>query len=348
MGIGMFSGTKIENFKIGLRYSNFNRNLFSLDHREELYWFFREQFRFGHREILLDYLEKTYDNLIVGFLQHGAMPTSNPGEWTIRRTPNSLRSYFPSFVWSATAAEQALKKGYSHVVAIGSPWLYLLELNGFLKPFSQAPVASNLIERDLLIVPHHGSGHYRYLETYDQSVRNLRESVSDREASVLLYYTEFCDPRIREIWEKFNFKVLSNGMAWGPENRTVWSYNGGRPQFLNNTLQTILKFDEVICMAPTTFSIYSTSLGRKTSIQISEANLRDYRVVNEGKGVDRLRKVDEMQMQNAINFLGDDAFIPEITERKKQTAWSYLGIDSMKSKVELESILPLREGMIPV
>lgn len=343
----MFSSKKFENFKLGLRYSNFNRGLFAIDQRENLFWFFREQFRFGHREILLDYIGKSYDNVILGFLQHGAKPSSNPGEWTIRRTPNSLTSYFPSYVWSSNSEEQALKNGYSHVHAIGAPWLYLLKSNDYFKPFTQSPIASNMIENDLLIVPNHGSGHYRYFETYEYSVQRLRESISNRDAFVMLYYTEFCDPKIRESWEKYDFKILSSGMAWGPENRTVWSYNGGRPRFLNNALQTILKFDEIICTAPTTFALYSTSLGRKTSIQINEMNLSDFQVVNEGKGVDWLREAEAMRMQNSLNLLSLDASIPTLTDKKIQISWKYLGIESMKSKSELQMLLELRDGMIP-
>ena len=268
-----------------LKFLRNNRDIFESGSREKMYWFFREQFRFGHREILLEFIEEPLDNLIVGFLQHG---TSIGGNWPWQELPQSLNKYFPALVWSSVAEERARESGRNHVKAIGSPWLYLLETSG-ITPFDSNNFSNFQNRRDFLIVPSHGSGHYHASSNYEELPKTFREMIGDASATVLLYYTEFCDPNIRSAWEKYGFPTTCNGMAWGAEARTVWTYNGGRPHFLKSALKLIMNHSNVICSSPTTFAYYSLSLGVPTKILSSHDLPSTMGIVSEGKGVERLR-----------------------------------------------------------
>ncbi len=122
---------------------------------------------------------------------------------------------YPSFVWSNQAELSASVNGHRHVKAIGAPWLYLLSNLGY---FSNGRINDHTPKepaRDLLIVPAHGSGHFFANYHYGEMVDKIRKRIGDVDASVLLYYTEFCDPKIRFEWSSRGFALECSGFAWG-------------------------------------------------------------------------------------------------------------------------------------
>jgi hypothetical protein len=333
------------NLKFKLAFLRHNRNLFDLSERERLYWFFREQFRFGHREILLDYLGMSYDNLIVGFLQHG-FHGAQLAPWQTQ--PKTLREFYPVFVWNSHTEQVARSQGFTHVNAIGAPWLYLLKQKGVSLLNQGREISGSQFKRDFLIAPSHGSGHFHATEKYSDLPKHYRELIGKADASVLLYYTEFCDSNIRKAWEESGFKIYCNGMAWGAENRTLWTYNGGRPGFLHHTLETLSFHSNVICQYPTTLAHYSTSLGIPTKISRAEETPRTLGIVSEGKGVERHRYYEGIADELGVATLGNDFDILNFSEEKSELAMQSLGIESLKSIEQLKSLLPLRSGLIPL
>jgi len=331
-----------------LAFLKHNRNLMHPDNREQMYWFFREQFRFGHREVLLDYLSLNYSHLIEGFLQHGVRPHAKVGTWPYQKLQKSFSTFYPSFVWSKHAELMARANGHTHVKAIGAPWLYALSNAGYFSDGKFKDPSAHERTRDLLIVPAHGSGHYFANSHYSNMVDKVRKQIGDVDASVLLYYTEFCDPNVRREWSTKGFALECSGFAWGAEHRTLWTYNGGRPNFLKNTLSVLLKHREVMCTYPTTLATYSTSLGIPTSILIDPEISLVMSLVNEGKGVERLRKYDSEISELSKNLLGEDFSKRDISESKVNFSLQYLGIESFQSQESLRGILPLLSGLIPV
>ena len=331
-----------------LAFLNHNRNLMHPINREKMYWFFREQFRFGHRDVLLDYLGLDYSYLIEGFLQHGVHINERVGYWPYQELPKSFSKFYPSFVWSKQAEISAIAKGHQHVTAIGAPWLYLLSNLGY---FSQGKIKNVSIHKplkELLVVPSHGSGHSYANSNYGKTVESVRKRIGDVNASVLLYYTEFSDPKIREIWTRNGFTLECSGFAWGAEHRTLWTYNGGRPEFLQNTLNVLLNHGEVLCTSPTTLATYSTSLGIPTSILIDPEISIALGIVNEGKGVENLRNHNSRISELSNHLLGGEFANRNITEDKIRLAFNYLGIESFQSSDRLRNTLPLIGGVIPV
>jgi hypothetical protein len=327
-----------------LKFLHNNRDLFESTSREKMYWFFREQFRFGHREILLEYVGKSLDNLIVGFLQHG---TDIGGNWPYQELPQNLKKNFPAYVWSSVAEERARESGRNQVRAIGSPWLYLLETNG-ITPFDSNNFSSSQSRRDFLIVPSHGSGHSHASSNYEDVPRTFRELIGDASATALLYYTEFCDSSIRSAWAKYGFPTTCNGMAWGAEARTVWTYNGGRPHFLRSAMALISDHANVICSSPTTFAYYSLSLGVPTQILSSHDLPAAMGIVSEGKGVERLRDYGKNIDATAEQMFGSTYSDLDCNTDKLNHAAIALGIESKLSKKDLELILTLKPNMIPL
>lgn len=331
-----------------LRFLNHNRDLFSPEKRERLYWFFREQFRFGHREILLDYLQLDYSHLIEGFLQHGVHPHSNVGFWPYQELPKTPFKFYKSFVWSEQAVISSFKLEHSHVTAIGSPWLYLLSSLGCLSKSGIESPGPQQDSREILIVPAHGSGQYFAGPNYGEMVSRVRQCIGDKSASVLLYYTEFCDPSVREAWLSHGFELECSGFAWGSEHRTIWTYNGGRPNFLLNTFNVLMRHREVICTSPTTLATYSSSLGIPTSILIDSDISLAMGLVNEGKGIDRLRTYDSKIMDLSGYLLGSGFAERNITKEKVELSLKYLGVESFQTPDRLREMLPVVTGMIPI
>jgi hypothetical protein len=293
---------------------------------------------------MLDFLGLTYDNLLLGFLQHG----HGAAVWPWQELPKTMNSYYPVFVWNKETETAALSKGLRHVRSIGAPWLYLLKQRQ-IEPFTdQSHLHLRDSEvRDVLIVPEHGGGHYNIGSKYSEIPKKYRKEIGDADATVVLYYTEYCDPTIRLEWEKFGFVVTTNGMAWGPENRTVWSYNGGRPKFLNNTLKLLAHHQNVICASPTTMSLYSISLGLPTKISQSHEVPRVMGIASAGKGVERLRKYESERDNLAQVIFGNDFNKLSINSIKSSNSRLALGFDSIKTKQELLQLLPLQPGLIP-
>ena len=323
-----------------------NRDIYNPDQREKLYWFFREQFRFGHREVLLDYLSKDYSNLIQGFLQHGFHGKALAPWQTLPRT---FSEDYPVFVWNHLTESSAKSFGHAHVHAIGAPWLYLLKQKEV--DFGREGVLTGVQHtkaRDVLIVPSHGSGHFHPGGNYQELPRAYRNLLGDADASVLLYYTEFCDPAIRKSWSDAGFEIFSSGMAWGPEHRTLWTYNGGRVNFLANTLTTLLNHRNVICQAPTTLALYAISLGIPTKINTAEEMPRALGIVNQGKGVERFRKLELEVDKWAEDTLGKRFHELSITDEKRRLVLTALGASAVKTPEQLREILPLLPGMIPL
>ena len=328
-----------------LAFLKHNRGLFNPTNREKMYWFFREQFRFGHREILLDYLGLSYDNLIIGFLQHG-FHGGPLAPWQTQ--PKSLTDFYPVFVWNSATESEARRLGYFHVSAIGAPWLYLLKQTGVTLLNHGDEISESKFKRDFLVVPNHGSGHFHATSKYAELPKSYREQIGKADASVLLYYTEFCDSKIREAWEDAGFKIYCSGMAWGAENRTLWTYNGGRPNFLFHTLKTLSVHSNVICQYPTTLAHYSTSLGIPTKISRLEETPRALGIVSEGKGVKRLRDYEEIADEFAFSTLGEEFATLNFNTEKSNLAMNSLGVESIKSQEQLRAILPLMPGLIPL
>jgi hypothetical protein len=175
----------------------------------------------------------------------------------------------------------------------------------------------------------------------------VRKKIGDAEASVLLYYTEFCDSEIRQLWTEHGFEIFCSGFAWGAEHRTVWTYNGGRPKFLHTTLSTLLDHKEVICLQPTTLALYSSSLGIPTSIICEQEISLGLGIVNEGKGTASLRVWDKQISEKSFLLLGNDYAERTISSNKMKLAFKYLGRESFKTPAELERLLPLISGLIP-
>jgi hypothetical protein len=113
-------------------------------------------------------------------------------------------------------------------------------------------------------------------------------------------------------------------------------------------MKVLLQHREVICTSPTTLAIYSSSLGIPTSILIDPEFSQALGIVNEGKGVDRLRDYDSKVGELSKKLLGESFAVRELTESKIKLSLKYLGVESFQSPQSLRAILPVTSGMIPV
>lgn len=248
-----------------------------------LLWHFREQFRFGHREILLHYAKLPLSKILLGYLQHGSA-TKFP--WTWQNHYQTLTTKVPVYVWSDETVKIAKSMGSHHVKAIGAPWLYLDSLN-----LSQSSLTSISPLSGALFVPLKGGGYSARTSSYERIVRGYRSLLGDSYDRVLLYYTEFCDPEVRGYWLNYGFQPLCAGMAWGPDIESFWTYGCGRPSFLHNVFRILTESSEITCEGPSTLVHYAVDLGKKTRILNSEMRNIGLRLLSGYKGFNRNREI---------------------------------------------------------
>ena len=202
-------------------------------------WRLREQFLYGHREILLDYANLSRDLVIDGRIQHG---------WdlwfegsTAFRGPG-LRSSW-QWVWARDAEHRARSLGVPKVVAIGSPWLYLQKLAALDSHLTAAVVVGST-ERPsgvTLFIPAH-YGPFATVELHARHVDVIQSDLDPSGTSVLLHGYDFLRPDVRDLYLEAGVRVFCLGYPGYTPRALPYSADiGNRVRFLwdlNTLFQT--------------------------------------------------------------------------------------------------------------
>ncbi len=219
---------------------------------------FSENFAYGHQEILLKYIGQNFSSQIVGVIQHGA---SRPNFLEDVRSPRFAWAKKTTYwAWSKDTEELAFRQGFKNVRAIGAPWLYLkmralesLELGKF---FSSK----------FLVMPSHSTGNASEVasrEEKDLRARKFREAIGNEFATVCLHAADFCDPEIREAFEKYKFKVTCVGSSL---IQPAWSSSGNRVRTLYSLMKLMNEHTHFITDHYGTALIYALDLGMDVAI----------------------------------------------------------------------------------
>jgi len=182
----------------------------------------REQYAYGHREILLRYIGVDNTHLIQGRLQHGLWPEHYNESYLTHLT---WSGFAPFYVFSKAREQEAHRKKYFHVKAIGAPWFYMKRNN-------KINIQNNSKRRGVLIMPEHSSVNYIDQSTLRDKIYRascFRKIVGTTKATVCLHFQDFLDPATRFAFEKFDFNVTCVGSGI---NITPWSPSGNRINFL--------------------------------------------------------------------------------------------------------------------
>ena len=298
---------------------------------------FRDQFNYGHREILLDYLGLDHSHAIVGRLQHGLFDPSI----TSLRTPINIRLFkqAPFFVYSKVIENISKTRGFSHVKAIGCPWFYLPKVTDKEK--------KTIESKKFLIMPEHSTANYPNISSIkEKQIRAsfFRSIIGDQKATVCLHHIDYLELATRNSYLEQGFEVTCAGVGY---NIIPWSIAGDRVNFLPNLRHLILQHDNLIAESINIQVFFATSLGKKVGIF---------------PGVNSLIKLGSFgSRSNAKKFESSYYFSEELNQNFKKVYNTcdylgnseellnqFLGYDSILTKDELRNRLVLEPNVYPI
>ncbi len=211
---------------------------------------------YGHNIIMQKYAKVNLPYIIPGQYQHGYhMGTGIHGNIYKHAEEDKLKRYF---VWNSRNLENCINRGYKNAIAIGAPILYT-PINNINKGNSSK----------LLFFPIHSSedapfinpikSHEIYLEDI-LKLNHIFESVT-----VCLYWIEYENLKIRELFYKNNIKVVSLG------------HRDNTPNFLKRFVNLVNKYSYVSSNSFSTVVFYSLYLRKKVFIY-GKFDRRDFRL----------------------------------------------------------------------
>ncbi|PRP91624.1 hypothetical protein ENSA5_53840 [Enhygromyxa salina] len=196
---------------------------------------FAENRHYGHAAILLSYCGLPARTRIPVRLQHGWQPG-------VGMRARDMEQPGPKIVWSSRNLERAREADYRGPVAIGAPWLYMPET---LDPGPDHP-------RSVLVVPFHGWEK----ERLDGSMSDYASALEQLEAegfgpiTVCLYWFEYEQPALREVFERRGFATTTMG------------HRNDNPEFLRRQRALIQRHAFVSSNRVSTATFYALEAGR--------------------------------------------------------------------------------------
>jgi hypothetical protein len=304
---------------------------------------FREQFLYGHREILLDYCGFGYDRVLLGRIQHGHDLLQLEG--AARRISPWRRSEY-QWVWAHEAEIRAQENGVRNVRAIGSPWLYLLSLRDRFKDGHFIQSSQPLPGPGIFMPTHHDQ--FAQSSTHQAMAMQLRESDEWGIETVLLHGFDFLNRETFRAYESLGYRVASAGWPRDfPWPIPPWANLGNRVSFLSTLLDLMSLHSFVATDGFGTHVLYAASLGMP--VLLVHPGFHSY------EGASTNLKTLESQAQTRFQAelaiaLGDDA--------EKRPLWveaqtlqslrdRLLGTSSFCSSEDLIAKLAWRSSVIP-
>ncbi len=221
---------------------------------------------YGHAHILARYcgLGDVDPPPIRGVLQHG---------WTFvhgfgygHQPPLG----YTRFIWSDVCRRRGQAIGWREYYVIGAPFGYLLALE------PPAPAAAE--PEGTIWYPFHGTADY---EGLSGDHARLIEEIKDTEpgpVTMCLYYVEYEDPAIRDVYEQAGFRVICHG------NRgTKWE--GTTSNFLYKQLTELRRHRRVASNRLSTATFYGLALGLEAGVYGDPMELVDVKDGFNGQGL---------------------------------------------------------------
>ena len=300
---------------------------------------FAEQFNYGHREIMLQYMGLDFSHQLIGNLQHGSFP---PGYEVDFRTPRYLWGRKSKhWVFSKYLESNASLKGFRNVIAIGAPWIYI--------PKSKVLTSSNenIKSNRVLIMPMHSQGDSINQSTFESKINRaklFRSAVGDREATVCLHYFDYLDQDTRKSFEAVGFNVTCLGLGSIP---TPWSNATSRLTFLPRLMKLMSEHQYYLTDGFGTSLFYALDSGMEVSVEIQigfelslGANGVRTRVDSELPLKKTVLKYLEINLPNTLGrYCAPNEYV------KISDVW--LGKNCFRSPEDLRSVIDYRSGVYP-
>jgi len=227
----------------------------------------REQYAYGHVDILKSYVGAGANEFLAGRLAHDewGMPIKESVGGAFRG-PSGTE--LPTWTWNSSWREWHIARGARKVFAIGAPWLYLLRSVGVKAVWENHSSAAGLLRspsldpREVLYVPLH-SWERETLDLHSRAAQ-LSDVLDPASTTVLLGWGDYLSRQTRQAYESIGFRVDCNGYRGGavaPESAI-----GDRPVFLRNLLDLLLSSRLVVSEDVCTALMYAASIGSRVQV----------------------------------------------------------------------------------
>ena len=204
---------------------------------------FSEQFLYGHREILIDYAGLEPNCVIKGSIEHGWALDSGRG---IRKLTGGRYLYLS---WSAArVARSGINEATT--LAIGAPFIYAYhKAQAQIEEFFQKNALEN---PKVLFFPVHGNEFSQ--QNPESQIALFKEKYDPKSATACLYWVEYINPVIYNLYKQAGFKIVCSGFSGQMEHtglgysarRLAGSPIGGRPNFILNTIAMLATHSKIV------------------------------------------------------------------------------------------------------
>ena len=264
---------------------------------------------YGNLRIINEYAQVPDHTRLIGRIQHGWVSGKNS-----RTSINN--NILDSFVWSSTAENTCKNLGFKNVIAIGAPWLYLLE-----------NMKSRGFGENLALVPR-GIGELWILGAHSVSISKNRDqsrlyefleaahNSPCRKKWVLLFYTDYYSLS-KSDFEKYPDLVIITALGSRLKSSSADAH-------LYTMFFILLQAEFLILDAPTTAILYGLSLGCRVKWFKNASYSETLQSAIERNDLSILNL-----LENGEHFTQEEGFVFSMEE---------LGHESIKSPQEIRSL----------
>ena len=268
---------------------------------------FPENRYYGHARLLLDHCGLPADTRIPVRMQHGWQPG-------LGMSPRHMAQPGPKIVWSSRNLAQVEAAGHAGAVAIGAPWLYM--------PARPDPGPAH--PRSLLAVPFHGWEQQHLARDMDDYAAALEQLAGEGfgPITVCLYWFEYEQPRLREVFERRGFATTTMGPR------------GDNPEFLLRQRALIQRHAQVSSNRVSTASFYALEAGRPFFLFGPPVGLSE---TDDPSG----ERYDAWQREEFPELVGRDVGRESIDAGARELGARELGVEHRRTPEQLRAVLLL-------
>jgi hypothetical protein len=309
----------------------------------DLQRFYGEQMAYGHREVLLEYLNLSKENYFKAVITHGKI------------LPDEIDPILPIFdnfgrqimqvLWRGDAQTQAANKGVN-AISIGATGIYAMLNKGYSVDEISRNIASVSEEHswsqnksELLDMLSNKKILYMPVHSWDGDVikRSLEDieflcKLDSKNIVVCLGFLDFADPECRYLYTSAGFRVECAGVR---ASKIFGSPAGGREKFLYSLIDLIEQSDFVLADELTTGQLYAACLGKH--IGILPINKRSELSYSKWRNSDSFQK-DMKNQRDYFSWLSGQKVSKESIYKDVSVS---LGLGEIKSPDVLIESLPL-------
>ena len=204
---------------------------------------FSEQFLYGHREILIDHSGLSSKSLIKGSVEHGWALDSGRGIKKLTRGRYLYLSWSQARILRSNVNDAT-------TVSIGAPFIYAYEK--VLAHIEEYQKNNPLDGSKILFFPVHGNEYSQ--QNPESQIALFSEKYEPKNATVCLYWVEYINPIIYNLYKKQGFRIVCAGFS-GQMEHTGLGYSarklagspiGGRPNFILNSIAILAMHSKIV------------------------------------------------------------------------------------------------------